>query len=305
MWPQLGPIRNLFYLTCVGNITVWLLAVLSGLRVLFPWKLPSWDNCGMLSSKALSPGLDTRAASVSKWPTGSEPPGKNSHPFPLKWSKQQSFSLSQMNKTGFPRFTPQQSSPARHCLFHMHVSGDWSHRGQGCISPKRSADAEEAFKVWTALCLKCLSSPERGTEPGTKSVPNKCLWSSVLGDGVIRERNGTLESKLGLLEPHCLDSSLLCLFTSCLLPLWSSSFFCSKYCSNLSRIGRKRWYLQLCPVGVALLRINIQCDLLQVTSIWSQIPRFQQCCSYFGPQTTHTWITLNLLKKRKLPSSGH
>ena len=114
-----------------------------------------------------------------------------------------------------------------------------------------------------------------------------------------------LESKLGLLEPHCLDSSILCLFTSCLLPLWSSSFFCSKYCSNLSRIGRKMWYLQLCPVGVALLRVNIQCDLLQVTSIWPQIPRFQQCCSYFGPQTTRTWITLNLLKKRKLPSRGH
>ena len=93
MWPQLGPIRNLFYLTCVGDITVWLLAVLSGLRVLFPWKLPSWDNCGMLSSKALSPGLDTRAASVSKWPTGSEPPGKNGHPFPLKWSKQQFFTV--------------------------------------------------------------------------------------------------------------------------------------------------------------------------------------------------------------------
>ena len=57
--------------------------------------------------------------------------------------------------------------------------------------PKGSADAEEAFKAWTALCLKHLFSPERGTEPGTKSVPNKCLWSSILGDGVIRERNGT------------------------------------------------------------------------------------------------------------------
>ena len=59
-------------------------------------------------------------------------------------------------------------------------------------------------------------------------------------------------SKSALLEPHCLDSSTLCRFTSCLLPSQSSSFFCRKCHSNLSRIGRKMWCLQVCPLGVAL-----------------------------------------------------
>lgn len=68
-------------------------------------------------------------------------------------------------------------------------------------------------------------------------------------------RAGVLGTEMGLgapLRPHCLDTCALCTFRGCLLPSLPSSFFYRGGHSNTTRIGRKVWYLQLCPLGVAL-----------------------------------------------------
>lgn len=173
------------------NITVWLPAVLrSRLRVLFPWKLPSWDNRGMLSSN----GSSTKAASLCQ--SDPQTPGKSGRAFPLKWIKQQSFSPSRMWKTVISEqkcFAEVHTLAAFTCspllispVWPLNSQGTWLHFYPKEVQTQGKLLRLEQFYVLNTFCL------QNRARPDTTSVPNECLWNSVLGNAVIRQRNRTL-----------------------------------------------------------------------------------------------------------------
>lgn len=112
-----------------------------------------------------------------------------------------------------------------------------------------------------------------------------------------------------LLRPHCLDTCTLCTFRGCLLPSLPSSFFCRGGHSNTTRIGRKVWYyLQLCPLGVALATSKHTARLFSRLQIHTTTHDQNLSAGFplmWSTSHLHQDPMRCLFTKRRFPSSAH